>query len=291
MYTKTEIRHIAEDFIDELREVPDGYEISSAQLLGKFDYDVNDFGQVGLFDFHEALVRAAKANHIKLDMSAHEGKLEGLPYNLEFTVRNKRARIKCPYCGSKSTGRILYGMPAMNDELNEKLESGKLVLGGCCINGINIDGRMISLDPARQCNDCGKDFAKPPYLVKDGRVEDYRDIVKSVSFWVGGYRRGEKEVLLKRNEKGAYVYVRKIPVGVPEEKQITPLRWMRLINKLYSELYLHEWKKRYNNLNVMDGEQWYLEIRLTGNRKRTYSGSNAYPPYWKELLAAFRPFL
>ena len=35
MYTKEQIRHIAEGLIDELREMPDGTRITSAQLLGK----------------------------------------------------------------------------------------------------------------------------------------------------------------------------------------------------------------------------------------------------------------
>ena len=75
------------------------------------------------------------------------------------------------------------------------------------------------------------------------------------------------------------------------ERQITPLRWMRLVNQLYSGLYLHEWKRNYNNFEILDGEQWSLEITLTNRRRRTYEGSNAYPPYWPELKALFRSFL
>ncbi len=66
---------------------------------------------------------------------------------------------------------------------------------------------------------------------------------------------------------------------------------MRIRNSLYSELYLHEWKKKFVNYNVLDGEQWELEIKLTGNRKRTYAGSNEFPPYWGELKAIFRPYV
>ena len=35
---------------------------------------------------------------------------------------------------------------------------------------------------------------------------------------------------------------------------------------------------------MFDGEQWNLEISLIGRRKRTYYGSNDYPPYWNELI-------
>ncbi len=65
----------------------------------------------------------------------------------------------------------------------------------------------------------------------------------------------------------------------------------RLLNSLYGKLYLHEWKKRYENVLVLDGYFWELEIKLTNGRARKYSGSNDYPPYWKELQTAFKTFL
>ena len=40
----------------------------------------------------------------------------------------------------------------------------------------------------------------------------------------------------------------------------------------------------------MDGEQWELEIRLTGRRARKYYGSNAFPAYWEEIFETFRPY-
>ena len=67
--------------------------------------------------------------------------------------------------------------------------------------------------------------------------------------------------------------------------------WKRLLDRLYGRLYLHEWKKRYDNPLVLDGEEWELEINLTGGRIRTYKGTNAYPPYWMELQEVFKPFL
>ena len=299
MYTKGQIRHIAEGMIDELREMPDGTRITSAQLLKKYEYDPKEFGDEGLFDFHYALDRAAKANHITLDMSDHEDRLEGLPYNLDFAVRNKKAQIKCPRCGSKDTARILYGMPVFSDELQEKMDAGKIVLGGCCISLINVNGMNVMWQPSRHCNHCKKDFGMPPVLKnrkqKDPPFitgEDYRDIVESIEFWDGGFFEGHTGIKIKKNDAGAFVTVYSVPHGkapVPD-KQITTLRWNRLVNQLYTDLYLHEWKKTFDDPGVMDGEQWELTIKLTGNRKRTYSGSNAFPPYWAELKALFRPF-
>lgn len=295
--TKTEIRQIAEDLVEELREMPDKTEITSAQLLKKGGYDPQEFDFEDLFDYHFALFRAAKASHITLDMSKHEDKVEGLPFNLDFVVLNSKAQIKCPYCGSRNTARILYGMPAFSDELQEKLDSGKIHLGGCCITGVqNSKGGMIQMDPARYCNDCHKKFAMPPYLVSKDltSAEAYADIVTGITFSVGGFFLGHTEIVIKKNEQGALVSVSKIPYkenDPVEDRQITELRWRRLINRLYSELYIQEWKKKYDDPCVLDGEQWSLEITMMNRRKRTYWGSNAYPPYWSELKAIFRSFL
>ena len=294
--TKTELRYIAEDLVDELREMPDGTEITSWKLLKVKGYDPNEFSVSDLMDYHQSLIRAAKANHITLDMSKHADKVEGLQYNLDFVVRNKKAQIKCPYCGSRNTARILYGMPAFSDELKAKLDSGKLHLGGCCLFGVpDENGGMINLDPGRYCNDCHKEFAHPPYLVsKDhSSAEAYADIVTGICFSYGGYFGGRTEITIRRNMNGAVAAVSQFP-GESEpipERQITPLRWMRLVNQLYSGLYLHEWKKGYDNVDILDGEQWSLEITLTNRRRRTYEGSNAYPPYWPELKALFQSFL
>ncbi len=294
--TKTELRYMAEDLVEELREMPDGTEITSWQLLKVGGYDPQELDFSELIDYHQYLFRIARANHITLDMSKHEGKVEGLPYNLDFVVRNKKAQIKCPYCGSKNTARILYGMPVFSDELQAKMDSGKLHLGGCCISGVpDGSGGMINLDPGRYCNDCHKEFARPPYLVAKDRMsaESYSDIVTGIRFSYGGYFMGHTEIIIKRTKEGAAVSVSQFPIEKEpiEDKQITSLRWMRLVNSLYSGLFLHEWKKSYDNFEVLDGEQWELEITMTNRRKRTYEGSNAYPPYWPELKALFRPFL
>ena len=292
--TKTELRHIADDMIEELRELPDGYEITSGGLLKRYGYDPADMESSDLFEFHDALFRVAKANHITLDMSKHENKVEGLPWNLDFSVRNKKAQIKCPYCGSTDTARILYGMPAFSDEIKEKLDCGKIHLGGCCVMGSETeDGEMIQTDPRRYCNHCRKEFAKPAYWQDKDKIAYYPDMVEALESEVGGYFEGTTRTTIRKNPKGALVHVdyyNGIPDIPPADRQITHLRWMRLVNRLFNELYVHEWNKKYIDPHVLDGTQWSLEISLSGRRKRTVYGSNAFPPYWRELMSLFRPF-
>jgi len=54
-------------------------------------------------------------------------------------------RGRCPRCGSRSVAEILFGLPEWSEELEDKLDSGRLVLGGCCVTGS---------DPDRHCNAC-----------------------------------------------------------------------------------------------------------------------------------------
>ena len=134
-YSKTDLREIAGYLIDDLRECEDGTCITTYQLLCEAGYEDEEFDEANLMEIHAALLKAAKANHITLDMSAHEYSFEGLVYNLDYIVHNKKAQIKCPYCGCTNTARIIYGMPVYS-KIQKKLESGKVHIGGCEIDGI-----------------------------------------------------------------------------------------------------------------------------------------------------------
>lgn len=292
-FSKAEIKQIVEDLVEELRECDNGTVITTWQLLKAAGYDINDFEQFDMFEIHSALFKAARAEHITLDMSAHKNKLEGLSYNLDYIVKNKRAQIKCPHCGSINTARYIYGYPAFSERMQKKLDSGKWELGGCCISDVEINGLVFSTNPTRRCNDCKKDFGKPPIVIskKNETIEDIRDIVTSIKFSVGGFFQGVTDIIIKRNDKGAIVTVEQIRYSEqPVETEISSAKWNKIVNTLYGPLYLNEWKKDYVNNDILDGTQWSLDIKLTNNRKRSYHGSNDYPPYWNELLKVFRKF-
>lgn len=42
---------------------------------------------------------------------------------------------RCPKCNKTKVAKILYGMPAMSEELEKQLDEGSVVLAGCCIEG------------------------------------------------------------------------------------------------------------------------------------------------------------
>jgi hypothetical protein len=66
------------------------------------------------------------------------------------TIGLVRPTGACPACGSTRVARILYGLPAYDDELRRELDEGRVVLGGCCI-----DEDM----PTRECLECGHSWA------------------------------------------------------------------------------------------------------------------------------------
>ena len=216
---KTDLRYIAEDLVEELREIPDGTEITSGQMLEKRGYDLKELGSEDLSDYHEDLLRAAKANHITLHPVNQDNRDEGLPWKLGFVVHNKKAQIKCPYCGSVDTARILYGKPALSDELQVKIDAGKIRLGGCRKNTVwTEDGSCIELDPKRCCNRCGKRFARPAYWQNRGQIASYIDMVESIEYEVGGFFEGHTGIRIRRDPKGALVQAYRYSpgYGVPD---------------------------------------------------------------------------
>jgi len=269
----------------------DGAVTTTAELLALDEEE--DFTDEELITIHNHLFKVARANHITLSMKEHNGE-EGLPFNLTYVVKNKRAQIKCPYCGSKNTARYLYGMPVMNPAIEEAINKGKLILGGCCLLVTHVNGEFEEINPQRKCNDCGKDFARPPILVSKDREfgEFYYDIVTGISFEIGGFFQGWTKVDIVQEGNGATVFVSITSPEqmVDEQKTITNRKWGNIINELYCNMYLHEWKNDYTDPDVLDGEQWSLEIRFTNGRKKQYTGSNAYPPYWKELCKIFKEY-
>ena len=190
---------------------------------------------------------------------------------------------KCPKCGSRRVAPILYGMPAYSEEMEQQLKEEKLYLGGCCISG---------MEPTYHCFQCRKDVGAPPILVSKRGEEEYRDIVTSVRFSDGGFFGGYPEVLAIKGKEGITLDVRP-GFREPEaylQRLMTEQEWNKLIDRLFSKLFLHEWKKNFVDPDILDGEQWELELKLTGGRVRNYGGSNAFPPYWAELKTTFRPF-
>jgi len=293
--TEIDITNIAREIMEELRELENGEATTTLCMARELGF--LDLTDAELIKLHENVFYFAKRNKIQLDMSANEDQFEGVPYNREYLVFNKKAQIKCPYCGGGNTIRILYGKAPDEDWLQKKMNAGKIRYSNKKVILSNVGGYTLDNNPHRYCKDCKKGFAKSPvYYDKDTKSwKIYSDQVKSVRFLIGGYFGGRVEVLIEEDGKGAKVSVNnypEMPEGIydTEDRRITGNKWAGIVIDLYSRMYLHEWEQRYTDPDILDGEQWELEVKLKDGHEEIYSGSNAYPPYWPELKKIFRAY-
>lgn len=60
-------------------------------------------------------------------------------------MTDKHTSLQCPNCKSNNVARVRFGMPDFNDKLQEELDNGTIVLGGCSVS---------DSDPNYCCNDC-----------------------------------------------------------------------------------------------------------------------------------------
>ena len=190
---------------------------------------------------------------------------------------------KCPKCGSVRVAPILYGLPAFSEDLDRRIRSEEIYLGGCC---------RSEFDAQYHCFSCKKGIGTPPVLISRYGIEDYRDIVTSIHFSDGGFFGGFDEVHFQKNAAGIVVKI--VPSftreTLPVERAVKADEWQAILDKLFCALCIHEWRKSYNDYSVLDGEQWAIELRLTNGRQRNIYGSNAFPPYWQRLKRLLKPY-
>ena len=68
-----------------------------------------------------------------------------------FALPKKPEGLSCPSCGSEDIAMILYGLPAMTEELKKALANQEVTLGGCLVH---------SEAPQWVCNACTHKFGE-----------------------------------------------------------------------------------------------------------------------------------
>ena len=166
----------------------------------------------------------------------------------------------CPQCGSRNTASILWGLPAMDDNLQEKLYNKEVILGGC----LTTDN-----DPTYHCNTCKKDFGAPT-------AEKEMNIIK-VRFSLGGFFGGYHEINLIKTSDGALASYEQV------SRKMNIDEWIHFAHELF-KCHIADWKKQYVDPNVLDGTQWELEVIFSSGKPLKIYGCNLYPPHWKSFL-------
>ncbi|MCF0128628.1 MAG: hypothetical protein HUJ70_08650 [Pseudobutyrivibrio sp.] len=81
-----ELRIITERIMALIENHKDGDRVTMAELVKETGAGTKDFDIEDMFEIQTAVFDAAKERGIKLDISEHEGKFEGMPFQLEFLI-------------------------------------------------------------------------------------------------------------------------------------------------------------------------------------------------------------
>ena len=94
-----------------------------------------------------------------------------------------------------------------------------------------------------------------------------------LNFSIGGFS-GDYEKIVWQNDKLYHFFERSF---LDEDFTIPSIKDWDDFWDTVDKLKVWNWKKDYNNDDVLDGTQWELTIKREGKRKRRIFGSNAYP--------------
>jgi hypothetical protein len=97
------------------------------------------------------------------------------------------------------------------------------------------------------------------------------DNIRSVEIYIGGFFQGHSTKLYGFDGNGNLV-------GVNNRDE-----WNAIKAFLVDNVRVNEWKDDYYDNNVLDGEQWHVNITFEDGTVREIIGSNSYPKRFKML--------
>lgn len=112
--------------------------------------------------------------------------------------------------------------------------------------------------------------------------------IETIVFEIGGFFGGYTVYSLTFTDSGATLMKsnRWHEDCIPERKEYSKSEAARLSGQ-FSTIHTEYWNSAYADWLVCDGEQWSLTVRYSDRHTFEYSGSNAYPSNWLELLTFF----
>lgn len=87
-HKQADLQAIADAMVDVLRGYENGSRTTTARLAHQLGYA--DLTLFDLLDVHNAFLRVAQENHMDLDFSEHDGKVEGWPFNIDFIIVHQK---------------------------------------------------------------------------------------------------------------------------------------------------------------------------------------------------------
>jgi len=112
--------------------------------------------------------------------------------------------------------------------------------------------------------------------------------VAEIEFEDGGFFEGYTTYHLTFGDRDAEMsQTHSLGKTAPIDKRTYSAKEADALRERFSSIHTEYWNASYPNPCVCDGEQWSLTVRYTNGFTLEYSGSNAYPENWNELLSVF----
>lgn len=217
-----------------------------------------------LFDVLAAVKKELKQEGRILDFSQWEDQCVGVPYNLEFVLREKKKRtVYCPKCGSDKVAPIVYGLPTY--ATMQRAEQGEFFLGGCMV----CDGQSDY-----KCKTCEYDWSHeqlPSTAIKKVRYTIRTQGLETIE----NSRKWVYEVFPDGKCKCYTYHGREKNADFIEEEVVSENK----IKTLYRELQKLI-KMQYESVErICDGCNYTLQITYKDNRRKIVSGDVAGGEY------------
>lgn len=274
------INEIVYRIVDFLLEQPYGTEISIREAYGKV------FGEEGyewirhnrkgwvsssdggktyliedmeLFSVLEKVEKMMKSEGRVFDFSKWDDMAVGLPYNIEFVIREKKHRkVFCPKCKSENVAPIIYGMPTYSTF--KRAERGEFFLGGC---------EIMPCQPDYKCRECGYSWSKemlPATAIKKVRyivTSNGLCAVEDMKKWVYEVYPDGKCKLFIHSGRERKPLIREEEI-VSNNRVIELYRGLQKLVKKYPDELIVGY--------VCDGCSYELQITYSDNRKEVING-------------------
>ena len=184
------------------------------------------------------------------------------------------------------------------EEIMKKIRSLKIQIGQLKRSIENTDDLVLEVFPSRltrlKCDrdylerairayeEAGGEYVRSKAEQKDHDFNEALDSMSKLVFTIGGFFCGHETRTFTVSDGQVLVDVEKTMISMDKE-EYGPYRKEEFISGIKA-LHIGEWKRTYNDLLVMDGTQWELDIYYNNGRRPTkISGSNAYPYNFDDL--------
>lgn len=198
---------------------------------------------------------------------------------------------KCHICKGP-TAKYLWGFPDFSDDLETKINSEEIVLGGCCI---------VHPSPKWHCGNCSIDYYpqgfglyveeevhERPNVFTELEIDDFIKFnsPRKMKFLltVGGHVSPDNRWYAYFDGILAFRTNESMHRIIPENKSTFMILSKRQKSIIEAFIKGSKWESNYDNYNVLDGIQWKLEIRINKDYQQSIYGSNVFPDNYNKLM-------